>query len=312
MARPTKSGLDYFPLDTDLDNDPDVQVLQAQFGNDGHSTLIKMWSRAYKSTDGEVDFSTEIRVKILAKQCNVSVPRWLKIIQFCVELGLFSEQKFSEKRLTSGGIKRRIQKIFDERERGRTKAKSLDVNKKPELSPGKTPEESRNNSGIYSGKGKGNTEREKEKESIKGSGASAPAPDKPPPKVKPVFVKPTPDECVQHFRDKGYIDPENEGRKFWNWYEQTDWRVGKKRIPMTLWPLAASNWNIKNKQDQVSGRYVKHNEIHPKHNPGLARAQHTVTPDRVAEITRQREERHRQRDQSDAARGRDAPAHVGH
>jgi hypothetical protein len=273
--------------------------------------LIRVWSAAYRTQSGEVDISTTAKRKVHARKSRVSLKKWEEIIQESVALGLFSPEFFKKNLLTSNGIQKRISKVASDRERGRAR-KSNKTNESGEFSTGETRGKPRDNRVDSATKGKGNTEREKEKESIKGSGASAPAPDKPPPKVKPVFVKPTPDECVQHFRDKGYIDPENEGRKFWNWYEQTDWRVGKKRIPMTLWPLAASNWNIKNKQDQVSGRYVKHNEIHPKHNPGLARAQHTVTPDRVAEITRQREERHRQRDQSDAARGRDAPAHVGH
>lgn len=269
MARPTKSGLDYFPIDTDLDNDPDVQVLQAEFGNDGYAVLIKMWARAYKSPDGEVDFSTDVRLKLLAKQCNVSVKLWVKIIQLCVELGLFSSQDYTKKRLTSGGIKKRIQKILDERQRGKEKGakpKPNEINTNAELSPGITLEKPRNNSGITpeiagvsppERESKSKRESKIQSESSKENGAKAPAPK------KPEFIKPSAGEVIEHFRSKGYHDPNREGQKFWNYYEQIGWRVGKKQIPMSNWHLAASNWSIKNEQDRQG--FLKANEINNKY-----------------------------------------------
>ena len=42
MARPQKIGLDYFPLDTDIDQDDKVAIIEAQHGMLGFSVVIKL------------------------------------------------------------------------------------------------------------------------------------------------------------------------------------------------------------------------------------------------------------------------------
>ena len=43
MARPIKTGTDYFPLDVELDIKMDF--VESRYGNDGFSTIIKLWQK---------------------------------------------------------------------------------------------------------------------------------------------------------------------------------------------------------------------------------------------------------------------------
>ena len=45
MARPIKTGTDYFPLDVELDIKMDF--VESRYGNDGFSTIIKLWQKIY-------------------------------------------------------------------------------------------------------------------------------------------------------------------------------------------------------------------------------------------------------------------------
>ena len=42
MARPIKSGLDYFPLDVDIDQDDKVAIIEAEHGMLGFGIVIKL------------------------------------------------------------------------------------------------------------------------------------------------------------------------------------------------------------------------------------------------------------------------------
>ena len=42
MARPVKEGLEYFPLDCDIDQDDKVALIEAQHGIKGFGVVIKL------------------------------------------------------------------------------------------------------------------------------------------------------------------------------------------------------------------------------------------------------------------------------
>jgi len=52
------------------------------------------------------------------------------------------------------------------------------------------------------------------------------------------FTKPTPDELIECFDEKG--SNRDEAERFWNYYESNGWKVG--RNPMKNWKAAAANW----------------------------------------------------------------------
>ena len=49
MARPEKSGIDYFPLDTDFFDDKGIKILISGFGSDGIALLIYLYCDIYKN-----------------------------------------------------------------------------------------------------------------------------------------------------------------------------------------------------------------------------------------------------------------------
>lgn len=113
MARPRKSGLDYFPLDCQLDDK--VAKLEEDHGNDGFTVWIKVMQAIYMTDDGVLDVSDPKYRKLLAKRARVSVVRWERIIRSAMEYRLFDCRAFALDLLTSEGIKKR----FDEVERRR-------------------------------------------------------------------------------------------------------------------------------------------------------------------------------------------------
>lgn len=109
MARPVKTGLDYFPLDTVMDDN--VQELEAEHGNDGFSWLIKFWQSAYRTENGEIVFRAEYSRKILAKRADITLEKQDSIIHTCLEVGLLDAEAYKNGILTSSGIRKRLEKV---------------------------------------------------------------------------------------------------------------------------------------------------------------------------------------------------------
>lgn len=69
--------------------------------------------------------------------------------------------------------------------------------------------------------------------------------DEPSPRAR--FVAPTHDEILDYMTDYSYqkgidVDTVVEAEKFFNYYDNIGWRVGKGKTQMKNWRLAASNW----------------------------------------------------------------------
>ncbi|MCY9140555.1 DUF4373 domain-containing protein [Peribacillus frigoritolerans] len=48
MARPKKEGLDYFPLDVDMDQDDKIALIEAKHGVIGFGVTLKLLMKIYK------------------------------------------------------------------------------------------------------------------------------------------------------------------------------------------------------------------------------------------------------------------------
>lgn len=123
MARPRKTGLDYFPLDVVLDDK--VEALECEHGCEGFTVWIKILQLAYQTEHGELNLTEVFRRKTLAKRANIDVKTLERIIETCVIVGLFDKDRWhSEMILTSAGIKARIDGVSDERRRNRERKES--------------------------------------------------------------------------------------------------------------------------------------------------------------------------------------------
>lgn len=106
MARPQKSGIDYFPVDVDMDQDDKISLLEAEHGIEGFGILIKLLMKIYK--EGYFYEWTEKEQLLFSKRVNVDINRVNVVINSCLKWGFFDKTMFGKYRiLTSSGIQKR-------------------------------------------------------------------------------------------------------------------------------------------------------------------------------------------------------------
>jgi hypothetical protein len=107
MARPTKTGLDYFPLDVDMDQDDKLFFIEAKHGLIGFAIIVRMLMLIYK--DGYYKhYSEDKEAFMLAKRLSVGVNVLRNVINDCINEGIFNKNLFEQYGiLTSRGIQKR-------------------------------------------------------------------------------------------------------------------------------------------------------------------------------------------------------------
>ena len=107
MARPIKTGLEYFPLDVDMDQDDKLFFIEAKYGLIGFAIVVRMLMLIYK--DGYYKhYSEDKEAFMLAKRLSVDVDVLKNVINDCINEGLFNKNLFEKYRiLTSRGIQKR-------------------------------------------------------------------------------------------------------------------------------------------------------------------------------------------------------------
>ena len=106
MARPQKSGLDYFPLDVDMDQDDKITLIEAQHGIVGFAIVVKLLMKIYKNS--YFYEWTEKEQLLLSKRVNVNINSINVVINDCIKWGLFDSNLLETKQiLTSKGIQAR-------------------------------------------------------------------------------------------------------------------------------------------------------------------------------------------------------------
>jgi len=106
MGRPQKEGLDYFPLDVDIDQDDKIALIEAQHGIVGFGVVIKLFMKIYKN--GYFYEWGEKEQLLFSKRVNVDIHSINAIINDCLKWGLFDPHMYETYGiLTSRGIQRR-------------------------------------------------------------------------------------------------------------------------------------------------------------------------------------------------------------
>lgn len=106
MARHPKVGLDYFPLDVDVDQDAKIAMVEAVHGPCGFAVAIKLLMKIYqKGYFCEWDKREQI---LFAKRINVDINTVTEIVNDCINEGLFNRELYETYNiLTSKGIQKR-------------------------------------------------------------------------------------------------------------------------------------------------------------------------------------------------------------
>jgi len=128
LARPRKTGLDYFPHDVDAIEDEKIEALRALYGNDGYAFYFILLERIYRSNNAELNVSKKAILAALVKKIGVSEQKFYEMLETALELELFDKEAFEGNQiLTSNGVKKRYIEVQNMRERWR---KQKEKNKK--------------------------------------------------------------------------------------------------------------------------------------------------------------------------------------
>lgn len=107
MARPKKTGLDYFPFDVDFFEDEKIIAIAGEFKIKGLITTIKLLCAIYRN-GYFIEWNEILRLKLVCQIPEVSVGLIEQIVNRLVKWGFFDKNLFySAKILTSKGIQRR-------------------------------------------------------------------------------------------------------------------------------------------------------------------------------------------------------------
>lgn len=119
MARPRKSGLDFFPHSVDAASDEKIEAMCAVYGNDGYAFYFKLLERIYKN-GGILDVQNPAIMAAISRSITADSPLFDQMLQTALDLCLFDRGRYEEEKvLTSIGIQRRAGYVAQERARKR-------------------------------------------------------------------------------------------------------------------------------------------------------------------------------------------------
>ena len=108
MARPPKTGLNYFPLDVDFFSDPKICTVTVEHGIKGQAATIMLLCAIYRS-GYYIPWNAEQCVLILKDLPGVTIAKMQKIVGTLVECQFFDKTLFHQHQvLTSRGIQQRF------------------------------------------------------------------------------------------------------------------------------------------------------------------------------------------------------------
>lgn len=104
MARPKKQGLDYFPLDVNVDTK--IEILESKYGILGFGFIIKLFQKIY--ANGYYLEWNQYSPILLQKEIRLEDARIIEFINFCLDINIFDKTLYEKCGiLTSKGIQKR-------------------------------------------------------------------------------------------------------------------------------------------------------------------------------------------------------------
>jgi len=104
LARPKKQGLDYFPLDVNVDNK--IEILESEYGILGFGFIVRLFQKIY--ANGYYLEWNQYSAILLKKEIGMTKEKINEFIEFCLEINIFDKKLYSEYNiLTSRGIQKR-------------------------------------------------------------------------------------------------------------------------------------------------------------------------------------------------------------
>ena len=121
MARPKKTGLDYFPFDVDFFRGVKIRITLARYGASGVLLFIYLLSLIYSGNGYYLEYNEDL-IYIAAADLQMKPDNIGQIINFFCKRSLFDNKLFTtDKVLTSAGIQKRYQEAIKGRIKKRPK-----------------------------------------------------------------------------------------------------------------------------------------------------------------------------------------------
>lgn len=108
MARPLKPSLLYFPLDTDMNQDDKIALIEAKHGIVGFGVLIKLFKKIYGSNGYFYDWNEETGL-LFSRSTGTDFNKVNEIVNDCVKWKLFDETLYKKYKILTS---KRIQKTY--------------------------------------------------------------------------------------------------------------------------------------------------------------------------------------------------------
>lgn len=116
LARPMSEGLEYFSLDTDMEQDDKIAFIESKHGLAAFGLIVRLLMRIYKN--GYYAAWTEREQYLFSKNISVDIMLTQTIVNDCINEGLFNKKLYEEFAiLTSHGIQKRYIKACERRKR---------------------------------------------------------------------------------------------------------------------------------------------------------------------------------------------------
>ena len=255
MARPLKSGLDYFPLDSNLFGDPKIEDLLFRHGPMGLAIFLAILCRIYRegyylaATPEQI---TRMVIKDIGGQWIRSPSLVLQVIRSCSELGIFDPLLLADDVFTSAGIQKRYAKATARSKGKMDKYRLIDTVEEngigeawesaPEIGVSATENEVIATETPVSATEtamKEKKRKENKREEERGASASS--------------FPPSQEEVWEYAKGKGYSRPL--ASRFFTYYSKREWRTGAGRI-VRDWQTKLDRWaedDERKKDGGVSG-----------------------------------------------------------
>lgn len=243
MARPTKTGLDYYPMDVGFLRDKKVRLLRSEFGASSVLFVLYVLGKVYEG-DGYFLAWDKDELLLAADELRETPAYISEVLQGCLKRSIFDERVFQMfSILTSAGIQRRYLRGCEKRD-GITIFSEywlLNICSKSDVpagvrakltlvsvTGGNNEVNSPGNSENSPGNPQSKVKESKVKESrVLGGAPAAPAPTHAPSEGEDLgtgFVPPTVEEVAEYVRSRGScVDPQ----AWVDYYAARGWMMGK-------------------------------------------------------------------------------------
>jgi len=254
MAAPIKQGIDYFPLDTDLDQDDKLGMIIGEYGEKGERLWIKMLAWTYKNEGYYFEWREDVQLRFLRRYnyCGFSMSFIQEVVPRFIRWGLFDKTVFDAFQILTS---ERIQKTWLDATRKRI---GRQINQKFWLNgvnDASEAEETKEKASFTDKRKEKKGKEIKEKEIV--IGADAP---KHPPKAIETFQKRETDfyNSIAEYKS---LYPKELLRAFYDYWREPNKSNSKMRFELErTWKLdlrlqkwANNDFNTKNTQNGTSG-----------------------------------------------------------